>query len=191
MNLTIDMWSSNARHWEKILAPYKDKPITYLEIGSYEGASLCWVMENIATHPDSRAIAVDTWDVVPDWTEHTAEQWRAVFDRWKANTAPWRGRIVALRGDSAVQLALVQSTGWDLDVAYIDGSHRALACLTDMCLAWRLLKPGGTMIVDDVLYWSAPDTWEPHDSPATACDAFALIVGREGRMHGGQMVWVK
>jgi len=46
---------------EYVLPMWAGKPITYLEIGVYEGQSLTWMMQNVLTHPDSRAVGIDPW----------------------------------------------------------------------------------------------------------------------------------
>jgi len=38
------------------------------------------------------------------------------------------------------------------DFIYVDGSHKCLDCYSDMILAWKLLKKGGVMGVDDYMY---------------------------------------
>ncbi len=35
------------------------------------------------------------------------------------------------------------------DVVYVDGDHRAAPALCDMILGWKLLRPGGLMLLDD------------------------------------------
>ena len=40
------------------------------------------------------------------------------------------------------------------DLAYIDGSHRASEVVVDVSLAWRLLKRGGLMLLDDYKFES-------------------------------------
>ena len=46
---------------EYIMPQWKDKPIKYLEIGVFEGMSMVWMLHNVLTHPDSRAVGVDPW----------------------------------------------------------------------------------------------------------------------------------
>lgn len=61
MTFTSDFFKGNIPNWERWLAPFKGQPVTALEIGSYEGRSACWLLENILTHPDARLLCVDTF----------------------------------------------------------------------------------------------------------------------------------
>ena len=59
-NFTTDWFTTHIRLWKKVLADFKNKPnIHYLEIGVFEGRSLIWMLENILTHPTSKATALD------------------------------------------------------------------------------------------------------------------------------------
>ena len=189
---SIDMFSDRIPLWEKTMAPYVGKPsIDYLEVGTYEGRSLCWMLDNVLTDPSCRAVAIDTWAVQPDWQEHGKEEWEAVWRTMRANVGDDpRVRIAA--GDSAEQLAVEIAQGSQrFDIAYIDGSHRALACITDMSLAWRLLKVGGAMIVDDISTWPDPPSWHPSDCPATAGAAWAARARIAAPIECGQAVFRK
>ncbi|MGZ6208476.1 MAG: hypothetical protein ACXWMS_13095, partial [Syntrophales bacterium] len=64
---TSDWFTHNIPSWTVILNDMKGKPnLTYLEVGPYEGRSFLWVMDNILTHPSSKAIAIDTFDKIFD-----------------------------------------------------------------------------------------------------------------------------
>ena len=56
------------------------------------------------------------------------------------------------------------------DFAYIDADHRAPNVLMDSLLVWRVLKVGGRIIWDDVL-WPAPG-YSPTHKPEIAVRAF-------------------
>ena len=53
------------REFDKFLSCYKDKPCKFLEIGSYEGMSAIWMLDNVLTHQDSRLWCIDAW---AEWT---------------------------------------------------------------------------------------------------------------------------
>lgn len=187
---TLDMFSNHEPNWRILLAPLVGKPnVDYLEVGSYEGRSLCWMLDNVLTDLTCRAVAIDTWGVQPDWKEHGADEWDAVFARFRDNVGG-DPRVWTLAGDSAEQLARLMVEGRRFDVVYIDGSHRALDCLTDMAMAWRLLKPGGLLIVDDVGQWRGQD-WPTGDHPTTACKMFSEVSYRDMAVGNGQAVFQK
>src|ERR1700733_3672127 len=54
-----DWHSRHAAYWEHWLAPYVDKPVSALEIGSCEGRSALWLINNVLTHSRSRIHCVD------------------------------------------------------------------------------------------------------------------------------------
>ena len=60
-----------------------------------------------------------------------------------------KDRIVVHKGDSTEVLLNMSK---EFDLIYVDGSHKCLDCYVDMILSFNLLKKGGLMIVDDVLY---------------------------------------
>jgi hypothetical protein len=75
------------------------------------------------------------------------------------------------------------------DFAYIDGSHIAPDVLEDAVLAFRLLKPGARMILDDY-------QWNLHEDetlrPKLAIDAFLSVFRRRCEvLHGSYQVIVR
>jgi predicted O-methyltransferase YrrM len=61
-------------------------------------------------------------------------------------------RVTAMKGDSTDQLAELIRRGETFDFIYVDGSHTCLDCYADIIMAWQLLRRGGVLAVDDVLY---------------------------------------
>lgn len=53
------------------MLPFLDRqrPINWLELGSFEGRSALWTVENMFLNPDSRVTCVDAWEVgtAPPW----------------------------------------------------------------------------------------------------------------------------
>ncbi len=57
---TQDYISDYISLWEEHLAPFKGKTgVAALEVGSYEGRSAVWLLENILTAPDALITCVD------------------------------------------------------------------------------------------------------------------------------------
>jgi predicted O-methyltransferase YrrM len=68
------------------------------------------------------------------------------------------------------------------DLVYIDGDHECAPALVDMLLAWRLLKPGGIMLLDDChRRWNVgrPKTQEATESFLKAMEDRYYIEFRE------------
>jgi len=147
----------NKATFEQFVLPvWKDRPITWLEIGVFEGQSTVWVLENILTHPKSKLVCIDPWLMMPPkWSEEKIEQVRL---RALRNLKPWvdRGKCTVLRALSCMVLDRMVSKGFagvrrgEVDVVYIDGNHEELAVLSDARYSFQLLRVGGWLIFDDV-----------------------------------------
>ena len=174
---TADFFSDNIPNWERWLAPLKGQPdIRALEIGSYEGRSARWLLENILTDETSSLLCVDTWAAGQDLP--TRADLLQVF---RANTAPWRDRCHIKQGRSAEVLRrapLPPDASDGLDFAYVDGSHYAADVLRDGVLVWDLMRAGGLVVFDDYEWRVDP---LPAHQPCVGIDAF--LAGYSGRYY--------
>ncbi|KXZ46234.1 hypothetical protein GPECTOR_45g104 [Gonium pectorale] len=66
------------------------------------------------------------------------------------------------------------------DLVYVDGSHLRADVLTDIVMAWQLLKPGGVMVLDDYSWDQYLDNLACH--PKQAIDAFLTVFGHQLRI---------
>ncbi|MEE2678508.1 MAG: class I SAM-dependent methyltransferase [Myxococcota bacterium] len=156
-----DWFSKRVPVWGALLQPYMGRPdVRYLEVGLWQGRSLLWVLENVLTHPESRATGIDI-SLHPDLLHNLA-------------ISGAQDRVTAI--EAASQQALRELPVSSYDIIYIDGSHTADDVLADMVLAWPLLKPGGVMILDDYRYAGKIETGgtelPPELLPEIAVDAF-------------------
>ncbi len=158
-----DWVTDNSANWERILSGIKGKAnIHALEIGSFEGRSAIWFLENVLTDPTASITCVDIW----------VGGYEKLFDEnIKAYGQPNKLVKVKSRSDEALRKLDRDS----FDFIYIDGSHMAKDVLVDAVLAWDLLKPGGYIIFDDY-NWYGPRSWlVPNFTPKFAVDAFVKI----------------
>lgn len=156
-----------ARHFAvnatRHLLPLAGRPLSYLEIGVFEGRSARWMLEHVLTHPESRLVGVDAWPVEGDPFEARA----------RANLDPFGERVELWKGPSGEVLRDPRFRPESFDVVYVDGDHRALEVLTDSVLVWPLLRVGGLCIWDDYRWRAAPWKRAPrHERPKEALDAF-------------------
>lgn len=128
-----------------------------LEIGSYEGRSAVWFLENIVTHPTSRLVCVD---IFSDTRRRMRFDHNVKCRRVEARVDKRSGRSEAV---------LPQLQGQSFDLIYVDGSHEAPFVLLDGMLSWELLKPGGILAFDD--YRWKPEL-PPERRPQLAIDLF-------------------
>jgi hypothetical protein len=159
-----DFFTHNIPSWTRVLNDMKGKPdLTYLEIGVYEGRSFFWVLDNILTHPSSRAVAIDTFDkfglIDPE----------KVF-RENMRHSGHSSKIGILKGFSQQKLRGLKLNS--IDLIYIDGDHRSKMVLMDIILSWDLLKDGGILIIDDYK-WFAGLPMEQR--PEFAVDVFQTL----------------
>jgi len=152
---------------------------SFLEIGSFEGRSMVWIVENMMNRGDE-IICVDTWE---GGEEHGAEDMGTVEERFHHNCAVARSKYAASvlphKGTSVDYLGTALSEGEykiTFDFIYIDGSHIAKDVLTDACMAWPLLKTGGIMVFDDYLWGNPRDVLH---RPKAAIDAFTTLFAEE------------
>ncbi len=145
---------------EHVYPAWAGKPIAYLELGVFEGMSMAWMLQRVLTHPGSRAVGIDPWLMTEKLDSEFMEQVRS---RAESNLSPWisEGRCCLQRANSAEALRKMFRRGGFLglgvgrglrrpDLAMIDGGHNALVVLDDARLVFRLLRPGGQIIFDDV-----------------------------------------
>ena len=158
-----DWISSHTATWERVLGGLKGKPnVRGLEIGSFEGRSALWFLENVLTHPTSTITCVDIWE----------GDYEQTFDaNMKAYGRPEKLTKIKSRSDEALRNLKLRN----FDFIYIDGSHEAKDVLVDAVLTWDLLKPGGIMIFDDY-NWVGIRSWlVPNYTPKIAVNAFVEI----------------
>jgi hypothetical protein len=149
---------------EYIHPAWAGRKITYLELGVFEGMSLVWMLQRVLTHPESRAVGIDPWLMT---TKLGSADMEGVYERAVHNLTPWRVfmngdskfllRCELVRASSAEALRRMVGRGFvgikgheSVDLSMVDGNHNALAVLDDARLVWKLLKPGGWMLFDDV-----------------------------------------
>lgn len=155
---TSDWFCQAEELWRELFAEYKDRPgVKYLEIGVYEGRSLIWMLENILTHPRSRATAVDIFN--PPFAARLRENLR------KSK----QGRKVRLLSGYSENV-LRKLPAAQFDIIYIDGAHDGRSVFIDAVNSWHLLKPGGVVVFDDYLFHE--DNWPKDLTPKPVIDEF-------------------
>lgn len=133
----FDCFSSRITDWRNDLAMFESAAnLQFLEVGSLEGNSTCWLLDNILTHESSRITCIDLFPA----------SCSKLFD---SNIALTRCayKVTKLVGDSKVILPTLRGNLYDF--IYLDGSHKPTDVIEDAILAWKLLRWGGLMIFDD------------------------------------------
>jgi predicted O-methyltransferase YrrM len=170
---TYDWFSQHIPNWTRILAPFRGRQnLKFLEIGSFEGKSACWLLRNILTDDTSTLTCIDLF---PDRMGGDDELMPriatpdAAFDHNIEATGAAH-KVTKLKGRSEELLRPLPPLSYDF--IYIDGSHYAPHVLTDTILSWHCLKVGGYLCFDDYMW--APD-FPPRQRPQMSIDAFLQI----------------
>ena len=155
---TTDYISKHTNNWMKWLGEWRGRPmVRFLEIGSYQGRSAVWFLQNILTDPTATLDCVDLFTgfgLEPRFDHNLSLSGRA-------------GQMTKHKGRSEDILPALPPAHFD--AIYIDGGHRAVNVLMDAMLAWRLLKPCGVMFFDDY-QWNMD--WQAAERPQMAIDLF-------------------
>jgi len=152
MKFTNDWFTHNIPNFEKCMEAIPEKK-KFLEIGSYEGMSACWLLAN-GLDEGGRITCIDPF----------YNGMRSVFEQ-NVREATKKDQIVSIMQMTSYQ-ALAELIGrkQTYDFIYVDGVHSPDGALTDACMSWGLLKQGGVMLFDDYLY--------PEEATKDGIDAF-------------------
>lgn len=175
-----DWFSPHIPSWERCLRHLRGLPrLHFLEIGSFEGRSAVWLLQNILTHPASRLTCVDLFTREEEALEIEKRMnldlprdlpLEECFDR-NIRAINAQEKVQKLKGASQEILRTLPPDAFDL--VYIDGSHEARNVLTDAVLSFDLLKNNGIMILDDYRWECFPE--DPARNPPIAIDAFLSV----------------
>ena len=155
----------------------KHKPKKYLEIGSFEGRSLCELIERNDWTPHLNCTAIDTFK---GGREHSSMNLASLEQQFDENVKVALDRAInkcsvrKIVAKSEVALPGLINLGEinSFDFIYVDGSHEAPDVLFDAVNSMKLLKVGGILGFDD--YTWNHTTSDITTTPKMAIDAFLL-----------------
>ena len=188
---TEDWFSENnpekvVRQFDEFLSKFKDKPSTFLEIGSFEGMSTIWMLENILINKESRLFCIDAW---AEWTGDA-------FVRFveNINKTGLKDKVRIVKGDSSEELRIFPKEYFDF--IYVDGDHDERAVIKDAIGSFRVLKKGGIIAFDDYLlgirYPNSPGSKAMNGSTRKAIDYFLDVFQDELEIiHKDYQVWIR
>lgn len=178
-------------NWLKWLSPLRGQNAVGLEVGTFEGDSAEWMLENIFTHGDARYHCVDSFE---GSDEHKLLAARGQFghelSQLEAKTRAKLARFPNAVIHKGFSQAVLRSMPDRVDFAYVDAGHSSRDVLRDGVLAFELLNVGGTMVFDDYPWAVMPNEL---DRPKTGIDAFLKAYGKHLRViaRGYQIALVK
>ena len=139
----------------------ENNELHFLEIGSFEGKSTIWFLDNFLKNPKSTITCVDPW--------LNYGQGKNSLNSYGVSGMPWnfgetkvkerflknivesgysdKVKIIQELSDRALPQLICQNKKYDL--IFIDGNHVAPYVLMDSVMSWPLLKVGGYILFDD------------------------------------------
>ena len=170
-------------HWfgtfdvEQFLPKYTEEK-KMLEIGSFEGKSTIWFLENILKNEKSTITCVDPWTSYSQ-NEDSFNTYNTIETEWDFTNhrktfmhniyqSGVPEKVIIHKGYSHKILPKLINDGEKYDLIFIDGNHTSPFVLSDCVMSWYLLSDNGIMIFDDYLWGDIESTI----SPKIAIDSF-------------------
>jgi len=170
-------------NWEQLLPQLK--PSRILEIGSFEGRSTCYLIDNLAAERELEIHCIDTFEggIENKPGGFAVADMSAVESRFFHNTNLALSRAAnkvdfhVHKGFSDVELPKLLANGLQgyFDFIYVDGSHQAPHVLLDAVLSLKLCRVGGVIGFDDYIWTEPLPSIDVLRTPKLAVDAFTNI----------------
>ena len=155
--------------------------IVGMEIGTFEGDSAEWMLENIFTHETSHYHCIDPFTGSIEHkvgginTTKLEETTRAKLAKFK--------NVEIHKGYSQEVLRSLMPKAHAI---YVDGDHTTRGALRDGVLSFELLHVGGVMIFDDYMWAVFPNEL---DRPKAGVDAFLKCYRRQIEVISPKNMW--
>ena len=158
----------------------KNEELHLLEIGSFEGRSTIWFLENVLLNPKSTITCIDPWTSYSQ-NNKSFESYGKENTEWNfkdnknlflhnISESGYIEKVIIKDGFSYKIIPELIIADKKYDIVYIDGNHTSPFVLTDAVMSWYVLKDGGIMIFDDYLWRNCSIT-----DPKPAIDTFVHI----------------
>lgn len=166
MKFTQDWFTNNIPNFERCMQELGDERDCFLEIGSYEGRSACWLLQN-GLSDEGELVCVEPFKDAKGFQDLD------LLERFEDNTfeAKKKGQYLKLYQTYSYNaiIGIVEEYGDLLDFVYIDGHHASYSVLTDACMVWPMVRKGGVVLFDDYEWRVEP---KEIDCPKIGIDAF-------------------
>ena len=135
--------------YDLIKKEFKKKDIVAAEIGSYLGASTCFIVSAITA--DSILYCIDTWGNVNMSYDpgDIDSQPRDTYNEFQTNTSRYKNKIRECRMWSKDAIRAIAKATDKIDFLFIDGDHNYEGVKQDWDLYSKLLKPGSVVVFHD------------------------------------------
>jgi len=156
-NWTNDIPEGSKIIFENILDSLKNRKSKILEVGTFVGTSIIHMLNYL---PEAIGFTIDRWknynesvnnvnyNILSNIEENNTEN--IYFNNISIYNLS--SRITTLKGDSTDMLLFLINNNHFFDFIYVDASHKAFNCYSDLILSWKLLNKNGILGIDDYLY---------------------------------------
>jgi predicted O-methyltransferase YrrM len=149
---THDFFAGHIPVWQRwFTETIQQRPIRILEVGSWQGGSTLWLLDQVVAERGGSITCVDTWEGSSEhgFLRTMGLQLEELFDA-NINRSGHGLHVEKRKGRS--QDVLPQLAGRLFDFVYIDGAHEADLVLQDALNGHPLVAPGGFLLFDDLAY---------------------------------------
>ena len=134
---STDWFSYHLPVWQQVLKKFVHLPnLNFLEVGSWEGRTACWLLDNVLTHESSKMTCIDTFQGSVEH-QNLCDQFltslESIFDH-NINQTGKANQVSKLIGVSQEILRQLDTNNYDF--LYVDGSH-----IAPDVLEWGLPSP--------------------------------------------------
>lgn len=158
-----DDFTMHIPNWKAFLARFEDQSdCKFLELGTAQGRSAVWMLENILTHPTSILDAVDIDHTT--WLSQSRlkgkldgqEFYLDCLQNLEPYTASGKCRFNLQTTQNFFRKLCADNLNGTYDFVYIDASHEPDDVLRDAICSYDALKQNGLMLFDDYGWKDCP-----------------------------------
>jgi predicted O-methyltransferase YrrM len=168
--------------WIEWLGHLRGTPCKGMELGTFQGSSAEWFLDNICTHKDSFLYCVDTFEGSDEHHLHGIDVSQN-YEIAQERLARFPNKDFKVSMSHKHMLFELGADHGNFDFLYVDADHSARGCLRDAVIGFELLKVGGIMIFDDYQWTALP---KEIDRPKMAVDAFMNCYAKEMELLPGR-----
>ncbi|HOF00470.1 MAG TPA: class I SAM-dependent methyltransferase [Spirochaetota bacterium] len=118
----------------------------FVEIGSYIGASSCFISEGVLTSKkQSKLYCIDTWE-----NQAMTEGLKETYNQFISNTKQYKNIIIPIKDFSYNAIKYFIENNIKIDFLFIDGDHSYEGVKKDWDLYSPLLKPNSIVLFHDI-----------------------------------------
>ena len=168
---TTNWFNANIKRFDAYLHQFKNRNyLNFLEVGSFEGRSTCWLLDNILTGQECTITCIDNFEGGYEHQNSDEIDLKNIYNLFIHNTKEYGNKVITIKSESNKALLSEQVREKKYDFIYIDGCHESKEVLEDAVLCWELLKEKGIMIFDD--YGWGENVQDLNMKPKIAIESF-------------------